>query len=120
MDALSVAQGELKSPQHGSDQERETASNLRLDVFALSSQQGRALHVVHSVVCFHTKPCLCHLRSVSPSREGGGVTRATGSSLAALSGVADAMPAPEQPLFLHFHPVATEPSHETLEGGWEE
>lgn len=47
--------------------DRETALNLLLDVLALSSQQGRALHAVHSVVCFHTKPCLCRLGSVSPS-----------------------------------------------------
>lgn len=97
--------------------ERETASNHLLDVLALSAQQGRARHAVHSVVCFHTKPCLCRLRSVSPS---GGIIGCCAWSYSTLSGVVAAPPGPWVPPALHFHPVATELSHGTFEGGWKE
>lgn len=70
MDALSpaVREGPQNSKPHSVSQiERETASNHLSDVLALSAQQGHALHAVHSVVCFHTKPWVWLLRSVSPS-----------------------------------------------------
>lgn len=31
-----------------------------------TAQQGPAVHAPRSVVCFHTKPCVCHLRYVVP------------------------------------------------------
>lgn len=72
--------------------ERETASNHLPDVLALSAQQGHALHVVHSVVCFHTKPWVWLLRSVSPS---GRIIGCCAWSCSSLSRFMAASPAPE-------------------------
>lgn len=89
-DALSPAargDGEFKNPAAWL-RPREAASTLLLDVLALSSQQGRALHAARSVVCFHTKPGLCRVRSVSPpgGRGGGIVGRQCPLSLLSLRG----------------------------------
>lgn len=61
------------------------------------AQQGRALHAAHSVVCFHTKPCSCHLRSVSHSGE---IIGRRARSRSTLGWVVAASPAPEC-LLLH-------------------
>lgn len=92
----------------------ETASNLRLDVLTLSSQQGHALRVVHSVFTQR----LAYVASDPSVPRAGQVDHKPLCLLSQLSQWGHGSIASSRvPTVLHFHPEATEMSQETLEGG---